>query len=286
MSEILISVVIPTYHRNGPLAKCLDCLAPNVQEFPHNRYEVIVTDDSSQVTAEKMICQNYPWVKWVAGPQKGPAANRNNGTRYARGEFIAFTDDDCLPSPSWLLAFALAITSDIYVYEGKTTCETGIHSPLEDAPINLAGGWLWSCNMMTQVDLFHKLSGFDETFPFPYMEDTDFRERLKMEGYTFLFVENAVVDHPPKTLPWGNRLGASQESLVYYWRSKEKRQNFKVKLIKSILIFRLKPIFKHALSIDSFKAILSMIVELIYVITHMNDWDKKYSVNPPSDSKP
>ncbi|MHC5729635.1 MAG: glycosyltransferase family 2 protein, partial [Nostoc sp.] len=68
----LFSVIIPTYHRNDLLAKCLDCLAPGVQTLSAEQYEVIVTDDGSQTTAEEMIRQQYPWAKWVAGPRKGP----------------------------------------------------------------------------------------------------------------------------------------------------------------------------------------------------------------------
>ena len=60
MSEVPVSVIVPTCHRNDVLAKCLDCLAPGVQTLPSDQYEVIVTDDGSQDTAEQMIHQRYP----------------------------------------------------------------------------------------------------------------------------------------------------------------------------------------------------------------------------------
>ncbi|MFM6530798.1 MAG: glycosyltransferase family 2 protein, partial [Dolichospermum sp.] len=69
-------------------------------------------DDGYQSTAQEMIEQNYPWVKWVAGPGKGPAANRNNGAKYATGEWLAFTDDDCLPDPQWLASYGEAIANN------------------------------------------------------------------------------------------------------------------------------------------------------------------------------
>ncbi|MFM6609030.1 MAG: glycosyltransferase family 2 protein, partial [Dolichospermum sp.] len=62
----LFSVIIPTYHRNDLLAKCLDWLTHGVQTLPADKYEVIVSDDGYQSTAQEMIEQNYPWVKWVA----------------------------------------------------------------------------------------------------------------------------------------------------------------------------------------------------------------------------
>lgn len=276
MSKIRISVIVPTYHRNDLLAKCLERLALGVQTLPAEQYEVIVTDDGYQTTAEEMIRERYPWAKWVAGSRKGPAANRNNGARHAQGEFLAFTDDDCLPSSSWLSAFSLAIAPDIHVYEGKTTCEAGVRSPLEHAPANLTGGYLWSCNMMIRASYFQYLGGFDENFPYPHLEDVDLRERIKLTNNVFLFVEQAVIDHPPKRLPWGDKLGASHESEVFYWRKFGERYKFKKYLLFLILKVRLKKVFNYPLSLDSFLALVSLFVELIYVIYKMNIWHKKY----------
>src|SRR5688500_16117871 len=97
-----ISVVIPTRHRNDLLALVLDRLAPGTQTLPADQYEVIVTDDGSITTAEAMIREKFSWARWTQGPRKGPAANRNHGASLAQGEWIAFTDDDCLPSSRWL----------------------------------------------------------------------------------------------------------------------------------------------------------------------------------------
>src|SRR5207247_5933459 len=135
-TDSLFSVVIPTCERNDLVARCLERLAPGAQRFSADRYEVIVTDDGGGTTAERMIAERYPWAKWVAGPRRGPAANRNHGGRLARGNWLAFTDDDCLPSPQWLAAFADVIGSGSSIYEGQTTCTAGCHSPLEHAPMN------------------------------------------------------------------------------------------------------------------------------------------------------
>ena len=51
---------------------------------------------------ERFLAQQYPWVSWGRGPRRGPAANRNAGALRARGEWLAFTDDDCVPDPNWL----------------------------------------------------------------------------------------------------------------------------------------------------------------------------------------
>ncbi|MEH2028136.1 MAG: glycosyltransferase [Nostoc sp.] len=276
----LFSVIIPTYHRNDLLTKCLNCLAPGVQTLPTEQYEVIVTDDGSQTTAEEMIRQQYPWVKWVAGPRKGPAANRNNGAKFAQGEWLAFTDDDCLPKKEWLESFALSITSDIYVYEGKTTCEIATKSPLEHSPINLTGGYLWSCNMMIQKKiLLEKLKGFDENFPYPQLEDVDLRERIKLFNYSYIiFVQDAVIDHPPKQVPWGRSLAKLHESHIYYWHKIGIQENLSKKLIISIINFRIRAIVKYPFSLESIKATISLIIELIYTLKNLQTWNKKYKI--------
>jgi GT2 family glycosyltransferase len=194
----LFSVIVPTYHRNDLLSKCLDCLAPGVQKLPAEQYEVIVTDDGSQTTAQEMISDRYPWVKWVAAPHQGPATNRNNGSKYAEGEWLIFTDDDCLPDSQWLEAYSQAILNqpDCLVFEGKTYVDSPRKSLAETAPINETGGYLWSCNLAIQKQLFESLGGFDQRFPYAAMEDVDLRLRLTKLGYKFSFIPLASVCHP------------------------------------------------------------------------------------------
>lgn len=271
-----ISVVIPTCHRNDLLVKCLDRLAPGTQTYPADRYEVIVTDDGSRSTAEALIREKYPWVTWVAGPRRGPASNRNNGFRRARFDLIAFTDDDCLPGSDWLAAFAAALTPDVPVYEGQTICSTPLTSPLQDAPINVTGGWLWSCNMLVRRAAFEQMQGFDEDFPLPHMEDVDFRERLKQAGFTFIFVPDAVVDHPPKWRPTGAKSGAAAECEVLYWYKHGKPGSAAAYLLPYIAKCRVKSMLRQRFGSETFRAIGSMTTELIFVARNAWRWEAKY----------
>ncbi|MBD2358440.1 glycosyltransferase [Tolypothrix sp. FACHB-123] len=212
------SVIIPTYDRNDLLAKCLNCLAPSVQTLPADQYEVIVTDDGSQTTAEEMIRQQYPWAKWVAGPRKGPAANRNNGAKYAQGKWLAFTDDDCLPDPQWLEVYAKATVAEpsCLVFEGRTYVDRPKKTLSEISPVNETGGYLWSCNFAIQLQLFQSLGGFDERFPYAAMEDVDLRLRLTKIERKFIFVNLASVCHPWRTKGGWRKLKQHQESVLIY----------------------------------------------------------------------
>lgn len=195
--QLLFSVIIPTYQRNDLLAKCLDCLAPEVQTLPAEQYEVIVTDDGLKTTSEEMIRERYPWVKWVKGFCKGPAANRNNGAKFAQGEWLAFTDDDCLPDSHWLKAYAEAIVanSSCLVFEGKTYVNRPKRSLAETSPINETGGYLWSCNFMIRKELFESINGFDERL-LTAMEDVDLHKRLVKNKSNIIFRSQASVCHP------------------------------------------------------------------------------------------
>ncbi|MDB4902311.1 MAG: b-glycosyltransferase, glycosyltransferase family 2 protein [Mucilaginibacter sp.] len=194
----MISVIIPTCNRNDLLSKCLDCLKPEIQNIPSNEYEIIVTDDSKNNIAQKLIDEYYPWVIWVEGPKKGPAANRNNGAKIAKGEWLTFIDDDCLPNNKILYEYNKAINSfsDILAYEGRIYVDAPQTSFLQESPLNEYGERFWSCNICIKSSLFKVLGGFDQNFPFPAMEDVDFFKRLKQITDKYKFLYHAAVIHP------------------------------------------------------------------------------------------
>lgn len=205
-----ISVIIPTFHRDLLLSKCLNKLVPGNQTLSSDHYEVIVTDDGKDHKTEKMIREWYPWVKWVKGPGMGPAANRNNGANYAEGNWLVFTDDDCLPDSNWLMEYCRAIETypDFQVFEGRTYADRKQKSFNECAPINETGGNMPSCNFMIQKKTFLSFNGFDGSFSF-YFEDMDLSYRLKQAGLQLKFISTAAVCHPWRTVNalefWKNR---------------------------------------------------------------------------------
>ncbi len=275
MSVPRISVVIPTRHRNDLLALCLDRLAPGVQTLPAEQYEVIVTDDGSTSTAEAMIREKYPWAKWTQGPRKGPAANRNHGASLASGEWIAFTDDDCLPSPGWLAAYVATIVSGVAVYEGRTICSEGVRSPMMHSPTNDDGGWLWSCNMMVSREYFRRWK-FDEGFPYAHMEDTHYRERLKANGDRFAFAGDAIVDHPPRPILPGYRAARHGECEVIFDYKMHRQPRSMLGYLWRRGKFRAQVILRMPWGIDTIRALWHLGIELCCVIPHYRQWLRKY----------
>ena len=93
----LVSVIIPVY--NG--ARFLRAALESVFAQTYRPIEVIVVDDGS-ADDSGVIAQSFPEVRYVRQQNEGVAAARNNGIQIARGEFLAFLDQDDLWTPEKL----------------------------------------------------------------------------------------------------------------------------------------------------------------------------------------
>ncbi|MGI4751474.1 MAG: glycosyltransferase family 2 protein [Janthinobacterium lividum] len=233
----MLSIIIPTYNRNDLLSKCLEEFNPKNQTIKVN-YEVIVTDDSKHYATKSFIKDHFNWVKWVPGTQHGPAANRNNGAKYAKGDWLIFIDDDCIPDKNLLSVYQDAITEypDILVFEGCIKADREQSSFAEESPVNETGGYLWSCNFMIRKNLFlETLFGFDEKFPFAAMEDVELNYRINRLGLAKKFLEKAYVIHPWRLQSniWKITLNRFQSTLYFLRKHPEKKQeiNYRYYLI-------------------------------------------------------
>ncbi len=120
----MVSVVIPTFNRAETLRLTLRSVLAQHAEV---RYEVVVvdnnsTDHSRDVVGELSRQAPVP-LRYVLEPVQGSSAARNAGAAAARGEVIAFLDDDVLAEPTWLSALADAYTRapDAWAVGGRVT---------------------------------------------------------------------------------------------------------------------------------------------------------------------
>jgi glycosyltransferase involved in cell wall biosynthesis len=121
-----VSVVLSTRDRPERLARCLRALL--AQQYP--TYEVIVVDNAptTPATAE-FIQQTYSQearIRYVREDRPGLSWGRNRGIMEARGEIIAFTDDDVVVDAHWLSELAMGFEA-----AENVACVTSMLLPLE-----------------------------------------------------------------------------------------------------------------------------------------------------------
>ena len=101
----MITVITPTYNRAEYLGNAID----SVLAQTHSDFELIVVDDNKSgseariATEEVMKKYHDPRIRYLKNPQNiGGSASRNVGISEARGEYIAFLDDDDMYLPDRL----------------------------------------------------------------------------------------------------------------------------------------------------------------------------------------
>lgn len=105
---VKVSVVVPVYNGGEFFVSCLRSLFS--QTLPREEYEVIVVDDGS-TDASAAFAVSFG-AKVISQTNAGAPAARNAGIFAASGEWVAFTDADCVPSRRWLQALLQRVESD------------------------------------------------------------------------------------------------------------------------------------------------------------------------------
>lgn len=194
----LVSVVLNTYNRPDLLRQSVASVL--AQDYPN--FEVIIVDDCSPDNTPEVVAgivaQHPDRVRSLRLPEnRGLAAARNAGIRAARGELIAFQDDDDLWLPGKLTAQvealnrhpecglcygnALVATADGVptrkVYDGSGVGRTG-----DSFEPMLRWHVILGPTLMVRSSVFDTVGLFDETLR--TAEDTDLFLRLTMRHFT------------------------------------------------------------------------------------------------------
>jgi glycosyltransferase involved in cell wall biosynthesis len=202
-SEPEVSVVVATRDRAERLSRLIAAL--HEQTLTPRRLELIVVDDgSSDGTAELLARESartpFALIALQHEGGGGPGAARNTGWPRARGELVAFTDDDCEPDPGWLESMLAAWQrEDARVLQGSTTPieaernEQGLFTytyDIRELDLNFP-----ACNMAYPRALLERLGGFDaKAFP-RTGEDCDLAWRAIEAGASIEFEPRARVRH-------------------------------------------------------------------------------------------
>lgn len=206
MSQPAVSIIVPAFNRPVGLRRCVCALL--VQTMAE--IEIIVVDDAGTPPAGEVLGDvNDPRLRVMRqDSNKGPAAARNRGAREAKGERLAFTDDDCAPRPDWVERLVATHVSQPAAMVGGVTVNGATIEPHAEASQRLIdclydrlnlnahdANFLTSNNMMVSAGDFAAVGGFDENYSLPAGEDRAFCRTWRASGRPMMLERAAIIDH-------------------------------------------------------------------------------------------
>lgn len=94
----MISVLIATKNRPNDLQRCITAILENT----YRDYEIIIADQSQNISRHQLPKRSKHTITRIAHIKGGKSAALNTAMARARGDILAFTDDDCIVSKTWL----------------------------------------------------------------------------------------------------------------------------------------------------------------------------------------
>ena len=203
-----VSIIIPTKNNGDILEKCLASIQ-NL-DYPKDEYEVIIVDghstDGTVEIVKKYGCK-------VVYEDKGRISYaRDLGVKHAEGEFIAFTDADCVVDRNWLKELIRHFADENVAAVGGPNI-----TPEDDTEFARCVGEVLSflskpgaryglreerrreiyhnptCNVMYKKEVLEEVGGFNHNLITVDDEELDYRIRRK--GYKILYTPKAIVYH-------------------------------------------------------------------------------------------
>jgi O-antigen biosynthesis protein len=241
--EPAVTVAICTRDRSGSIGSTLDSLLH--QEY--RNYEIVVVDNApSDNATEQLIRTSYPRVRYVRESRPGLDWARNRAIHEARGEILAYIDDDAIADRLWVRSLVAAFDSP------EVMCVTGLVAPARldtpaqelferfgyskgfsrlhfnmqtHPPTNLfpyKGYHGTGCNSAFRRSVFEQVGLFDPRLdmgtPVPGGGDHDMFTRIIRAGFTLCYDPAPLVfhDHIADMRTLARKLGQYQQSFIAY----------------------------------------------------------------------
>lgn len=217
-----VTVVIPTRNRAVSLERTLHSLAR--LNYPCEKLEVLVVDNAPIDNASQQVVARFPQFHYVLEPRPGLEWARNRGLLEAKGEIVAYTDDDVEVDAGWLKALAnqfadpavMAVTGLVAPAQRDSEAQNIFEEfggfgrgferryyakPLEKIwpfPLN-AGIFGVGANMAFRKEVLRELKGFDPILGAGSVigsgGDLDLFYRLARKGHLLVYEPRALVWH-------------------------------------------------------------------------------------------
>lgn len=182
-----ITVIIPTYRRPHDLVRCLTALQHQTRLA--DEVLVVVRDSDTETQAVLKHQIDLLPLRQIQVMQPGVVAAMNMGVQFAKGDVLAFTDDDAAPHPNWLEKIEALLRSNPqiggvggrdWVYHG-TTLEAGASDDVGRVQWfgRVIGNHHIGCGNVREVDV---LKGVNMSIRRSAITDTPFDDRMRGDG--------------------------------------------------------------------------------------------------------
>lgn len=193
-----VTVVIPVFNGMSTLPACLDSL--EAQDYPIPFEVIIVDDGSSDGSGDYAESRG---IKVIRQENRGPGLARNAGVEAAEGEYLVFTDDDCILDTNFISEIVRSLPgTDVIGSQGqiysrqKSLVARFIHHELGERYVLLNKNeyidWVATYAACYRKDVFEEIGGFNDTYS---SEDCELSFRLAQKGHKMIFAPRARSQH-------------------------------------------------------------------------------------------
>lgn len=209
-----VSVITPVYNGEKTIAKCIESLLN--QDYPKDKYEVIVVDNGSTDNASTVIKEfvhkstsaqeHQRKICYIHEPVRGSYKARNTGIKQASGEMLAFMDADCIADKYWLKNGVEGFSDDNVGCVAGTikSCDPAnyVEEYLSEREIlsqqektdNMPLSYAKTANAFYRRDVFERIGLFEEKWVSGGDADLSWRMQLETDC-KIKFITNALVLH-------------------------------------------------------------------------------------------
>ena len=236
-----VSIIILNWDGLQDTIECLESLT----KITYPNYEIIIVDNGSIDGSIETLKSKFPYIKMIENKiNKGFAGGNNQGIKYAAengATYLLLLNNDTVVAPDFLNELvkvaenhpeAGIIGPKIYDYKsnkiqciggkidfcnlktpfieiGRGQTDNCQHNKIEDRE------WFTGCCWLAPIEVFSKVSLFDETSFFSYGEDTDLCYKVRRAGYRILYCPLANIWHKG-----GTSTGGRLSPLSFYFSTR------------------------------------------------------------------
>jgi glycogen synthase len=208
MRHLRVSVIINTLDRAIRLERTLQSL----RQLRYPAFEVVAVHGPCRDRTLELLQRFAPAIRIGACPEPNLAMSRNIGVAMARGDIVAFLDDDAIPEPDWLGRLASAFVDPgvggaggfirdrdgvRFQHQVIVADRLGEAEKFPAMPPELRPHHYFSptgTNIAIRRDALLSIGGFDEEYAY-FLDETDVNLRMVEAGWRLMSIPDAEVHH-------------------------------------------------------------------------------------------